>query len=67
MIGTDSPTAIIDELQKLGDQVTGILTVVIEDQHIDKSIQGALSAARDLVRRMDALQTELHHSKGVIK
>ena len=57
-----NPTATIDELQKVCDQAAGILTVVIEDDHIDASIKHALSAARDLVKKADTLGTELHHS-----
>tara|TARA_R110002167_G_scaffold344363_1_gene553690 strand:+ start:29680 stop:29892 length:213 start_codon:yes stop_codon:yes gene_type:complete len=63
MSGTVDPnsTVIIDELQKLNGQAAGILTILIEDQHIDESIQNALSAVRDIVLRMDPLQTELHY------
>lgn len=57
-------TVIIDELQKLNGQAAGILTILIEDQHIDESMQNALSAVRDIVLRMDPLQAELHELKG---
>lgn len=58
-------TELIDELQKLSGQAAGILTVIIEDPSIDESIQQALGAVRDLVLRMDILQSKLHKDKSI--
>lgn len=55
-------TDIIDELQKLNGQAAGIITILMERQGIDESIQNTLWAVRDLVLRMDSLQAELHRN-----
>lgn len=61
-ITSPASTAIIDELQKLSDQAVGILTVVIETRDLEESIQRTLWAVKDIVLRMDTLQSELHYS-----
>lgn len=55
-------TVVIDELQKLSGQAAGILTILMENQDFDESIQNALWAVRDIVLQMDSLQTTLHYA-----
>ena len=57
-------TVIYDELQELNGQAAGIPTILIEDPHLDESMQNAISAVRDIVLRMDPLQAELHKLKS---